>query len=169
MGRDSNGTRSNVRECPVCGKTFWCSDAGRWAYRAHKRDRGKGIPLCSWHCQVEYNHAMEEEKRKRRTMNGTKKSRAWHENNASEWCWLGNLQQLMEKKGVTAKGLADAVNKSASAVCGYKLCKTRCRRDVADAIAEALQVDISEIVTEEPILTKRKGRRVKKTPGVQTV
>ena len=41
------------KQCPVCGKDFWLSDASMWSYKKPRRGKNKSMhPLyfCSWTC-----------------------------------------------------------------------------------------------------------------------
>lgn len=162
MGRDRGWSKSGMKECPVCGREFWCYDLDAWAYRVGRNKSEKGPQICSWHCQVEYNRAVEEEKsQKAREKQARRDSRM----EKKKFCWLGNLTEIMDLREVTNKEVVDATGVSSPALSGYRLCDGQCRWDAAVKIADFLRVAPEEIITEEPVYRTRKRRRRKKTPS----
>ena len=158
MGRDRGWSKSGMKKCPVCGREFWCYDLDAWAYRAWKDKKSKGPQLCSWHCQVEFNRALEEKSKKSPRKTAVKPG--GREGNTQEFCWTGNLMQIMEERGVRVCEIADAAGISQSTVSCYRMCDGRCRREIAEKIADFLQVDPDDIITAGPFVTKKR-----KAPG----
>lgn len=44
--------RTGERICPVCGKIFYCSEPGEWAYKVGNKTKEK--QACSWGCVMKY-------------------------------------------------------------------------------------------------------------------
>lgn len=60
--------------CPECGKDFFCTNPGEWAYKraSHK---GHGKIFCSWTCMRKHDRIAEEKAAARREAD---KRHHWH-------------------------------------------------------------------------------------------
>lgn len=66
------------RTCPQCGKRFYVSELGAWAYKrylpgtaASNYGKNQRVWFCSWHCVREFDRETEGKRKHRRTYERT--------------------------------------------------------------------------------------------------
>lgn len=146
------------KTCPVCGREFWVQDATMWAYREYGRNNCKKGYICSWHCQCEHNRqreAQEAQKKKpaavcrERKANAAPKSAPEY---AEQWCYLGNLRDVMDRKNMTGVQLEKKTGIPAITIYGWRQGRGKCPYWKALVLADALGVDPEEIITQDVFL-----------------
>ena len=63
------------KTCPNCGRTFFCTDVDRWAYKRSVSKGGSAVVrhFCKWSCLLAFDKEYEEKKAEARRKAGWKR------------------------------------------------------------------------------------------------
>lgn len=120
------------KTCPCCGKMFFITAHGCWAYKINRRKQGKKVYdyYCSYTC---FLRAHERTPRTRK-ISGV---------------YLTNLRRIMDQLNITYKTAGEICGVSPSSLVGYANLYTRATAKTVERISAGLGVSAEELIGEE--------------------
>lgn len=117
------------KTCPSCGKLFFITAHGCWAYKINrgKRGRHKYDYYCSYTC---YLRAQERSPRRRKATG----------------VYLANLRRIMDRLNITYKTAGEMCGVSPSSLVGYANLYTRATARTVERISAGLGVSAEELI-----------------------
>ena len=120
------------KTCPVCGKLFFITAHGCWAYKINrgKRERHKYDYYCSYTC---YLRAQERSPHRRKATG----------------VYLPNLRRIMDRLNLTYKSAEEMTGVNGSNLQKYANLYARAKTETVEQIAAGLGVTAEELIGEE--------------------
>lgn len=117
------------KTCPCCGKLFFITAHGCWAYKINRRKQGKKVYdyYCSYTCYLRAN----ERTPRTRKVSGV---------------YLTNLRSIMDRLNITYKTAGEMCGVSPSSLVGYANLYTRATARTVERISAGLGVATDELI-----------------------
>lgn len=117
------------KTCPCCGKLFFITAHGCWAYKINRRKQGKKVYdyYCSYTCFLRAN----ERTPRTRKVSGV---------------YLTNLRRIMDRLNITYKTAGGMCGVSPSSLVGYANLNTRATAKTVERISAGLGVSVEELI-----------------------